>query len=209
MLGLTIAHGTTVKGIRIEEFEGGRRFCQERDAGATFGTVFGIAFGLVWVALGLAMPFLSQATAPGLGFVLKAAIGVFLVLFGGFIISAVWRNLSGVLEVDLANACLRHFTVDRNNKRHGLRKIGFDAVRGIFTEAETSDETPAKRSESLIITYQGRPGRLHALSSSSGQIAMVRDYILKEALQQQAPPVVNGLAAFARRAKWEFQQRAK
>ena len=207
MNGMAFQTESGSKGIQTEEFDGGCRFFQRRDFGFTFGKLFGVALGLAFVGMGIAMPFLSVTTAPGMGPLVKIAIGVALGLFGAFIISAVWRNLAGVLEVDLAKGCLRRFALDRNNKRHGFREIAFQDIRGVFTEGEQADEDNVRPGESLIITYKGRPGRLHALSSNCGQIGMVRDYILTEALHQQPAPVLDGVAAFVKRAKWEFRQR--
>ena len=207
MFGMSFVSATKIKGIETEEFVGGRRFSQERDMGFTLGKLFIVAFSLLWVGLGVAMPFLPEATVPGMGFLSKAAIGVSLVLFGGFIAIAIWRNLGNVLEVDIANRRIRYFAIDRNNKRHGFREIAFQDIRGVFTEGEPIDDNPCNVRERLIINYKGRPGRLDALLSSSDQIAIVRDFILTEALHQQAAPIVNGLEKFAKRAKW-LQQRA-
>ncbi len=209
MFGLTFLAKTDIKGIQTEEFEGGRRFRQGRDFGFTFGKLFGVLFGLFWIGLGIAMPFLSETAAPGMSLFLKAAIGIFMTLFGAFIISAVCRNLAGVLEVDLARRSIRSFTIDRNNKPHALREIAFQDVRGVFTEGESTDDDRAVYRESLIITYKRRPGRLTALTANSDQIAIVRDYILTAALQQQAAPVIDGWGGFVERAKWELQQRVK
>ncbi|MFZ1468404.1 MAG: hypothetical protein WAT09_05420 [Paracoccaceae bacterium] len=207
MFGQTFQTRTDTRRILTEEFDGGRRFVQRRDIGFTFGKLFGVVFSLFWIGSGLAMPFLSEATVPGMSLLLKAAIGIFLVLFGAFILSAIWRQLGGVLEIDLAKGCLRHFTIDRNNKQHGFREIAFQDVRGVFTEGEPVDDNTVGQKDSLIIAYHGRPGRLVALSAPGDQIATVRDFILTEALHRPAAPHVDGLVSFAQRAKWECLQR--
>jgi hypothetical protein len=187
----------------------GRRFSQLRDTGFSVGKIFGVVFGLVWVALGISMPFLPETATPGMGLFLKAGIGICVAVFGAFIVGMVWRNLGRVLEVDLGAGCLRHFAVDGNGNRHALREIAFQDVRGVFTEGEQDVHDNLIRRESLIISFDGRPGRLDALSAHSDQIAMVRDYIISEALHRQTAPVVGGARTFVECAKWEVRQRAR
>ena len=209
MFGLFIQTDVGFNRLVTEEFDGGRRFNDGRDVGFTFAKLFGVVFGLFWIWLGLAMPFLPEANAPGMSLLLKLAIGVFLVLFGAFIVSAVWRNLTSVLEVDLGKRCLRHFVLDRNDKRHSFREIAFQDIRGVFTEGKEKPIDSSRQRQSLIINYHGRPGRLDALTSDSDQIDGVRDFILTEALQRQAAPSVGGPRGFAQRALWEIRERRK
>jgi hypothetical protein len=169
----------------------------------------GIFFGLFWVGLGLFMPFLSEVTAPGMSFLLKVVIGAVMLLFGGFIIYAVCRNMSRVLEVDLANRTIRSFATDRNDKRHGYREIAFRDITGVFGEWDEGEWQNTDCAESLIINYDGRPGRLYVLAGRSEQIVMVRDFILIEALHRRAAPVVDGVESFLEHAKWAFQQRMR
>ncbi|MEY8142854.1 hypothetical protein [Falsihalocynthiibacter sp. CO-5D18] len=197
------------KSIQIEDFEGGRRFIQGRVIGFSFGKLFGISFGVLWIGLGLMMPFLSEATAPGIAPMLKIVTGSVMVLFGVFIVYAVRRNIGRVLEVDLANRSIRAFVIDNNNRRRAFREIAFQNITGVFSEFDESELQNTNCSESLIINYRGWPGRLYALSGRSEQMAMVRDFILTEALHRQPALIVDGVDSFIAHTKWALKQRMK
>jgi hypothetical protein len=155
------------------------------------------------------MPFLSEVTAPGMSLLVKVAIGVAMVIFGAFVIFSVNRNMSRVLEVDLANKTIRAFSTDKNNKRNAIREIAFQDITGVFGEWDEGEWQNIDCPESLVINYDGRPGRLYALAGRSDQIATVRDFILTEALHRQPAPVVDGVGSFLEHAKWAIKQRIR
>lgn len=205
---LTFVLNAAVKKLQVEEIENGFRFREGRDDALTAGTVFGFSFGLVWVALGIGMLFLPETAMPGASPLLKAVIGAVLAGFGAFILGAVRNNRENVLEADLAHRTLRHFIVDRHNRRGGYREIAFSDVMGVFTEANQGSDEQRFPQQSLIINLRSRPGRLSVLTSNDADIASLRDFLATEVLNGQAAPVVNGLRSLVERTGWEIRQRS-
>ncbi len=206
-INFTITGG--VSGLQVTNIRGGYRYREDRDQGSPIGKLFGIAFGLIWVAAGIGMLFLPESAMPGASFYLKAAIGVVLAGLGWFIVSAIRRNLINVLEVDIAAHKLRHFMIDANNREHRRREIDFADVTGVFTETLGDSDVQTIQRVNLVVRYTGRPGRLVVLASHNKDIEIVRDLIATQVLHEEAAPAVNSPQALFGRAKWEVRQRTR
>ncbi|MDN5788896.1 hypothetical protein [Pseudorhodobacter sp.] len=204
--------GNTVKGVKLvtQDIPGGLRITEPAMKTISVGRIFGTALALCFVAIGIGVLFVSDAAMPGAGILLRATIATVFTLFGGFVLWAMWQNLSSVLEIDLDKSELRHCYINGKGRHRSSRTIAFADVKGVFTEGLEVYQDPwifDERSR-LIISFRGRNGRLDALTGSTDEITALRDLILTQALNRQAAPVVDGVGAFVDRAKWQWRQRA-
>lgn len=205
---VTFKTQSKVPKLQVTDIPGGLRITQMGMNTLAPARIFGAGFGLCVVGSGIGMLFISEAMMPGAGPLLKVSIALALALFGGFILWAIWQNLSCVLDIDFDAAELRHFRINVKGKYKSRLTIPFSDIKGVFTEGlPQMAEGAIDHRSCLIITYRGRNGRLDALTALNGQIAALRDLILTQALNRKAAPAVDGGGAFIDRTKWELQQR--
>ncbi|NNK78520.1 MAG: hypothetical protein HKP40_07385 [Litoreibacter sp.] len=161
-------------------------------SGRSRQAIFELLAGIFWVAVSFVVFLIPDAHIGGP----DATLVRFLVIpatagIGWMMLTKFWHDWHNVLTIDHDKASVRHHQVNRRGRATGELVIPFDdltiaTIQGPKQkEQDPADEKAAFENSSLMIHYDGKPGRLLALSANSIQISSAQELIDQEILSKR------------------------